>query len=278
MHSYPFYIVKFDPFAIRFPDGFFLDGIRWYGLAYLAGFVIGYLMLNWYTKAKRSPLSTEENSTLITYLLFGVILGGRLGYMLFYDLPAFAANPLIVFQIWKGGMASHGGFIGVVLAMILFGRLHKVSFFTLADLVVTICTPGIFLGRMANFINGELWGKVSYLPWSMIFPNSAPQSTPIAEIAPRHPSQLYEAGLEGLFLFLFFQWRFWRGKTPKGEIAGEFLVLYALVRIFCEIFRQPDAGISLIMGLSRGTFYSILTIIAGAAIIVYARTIGKKSP
>lgn len=272
MSSTAHYVVNFDPFAVRFPEGFFLEGVRWYGLSYLAGFAIAYLMLRWYSKCKRSPLSEDENSSFITYLLFGVILGGRIGYMLLYDFGTLVSDPLSLFRIWKGGMASHGGFIGVVLATLIFGRVHKVAFFTLSDIIVTICTPGIFLGRLANFINGELWGKVSNVGWAMIFPNSAPPGTPLSEIAPRHPSQLYEGALEGLALFLFLQWRFWRCNLPKGQVSGEFLVLYGCVRIFCEVFRQPDAGVSLIFGMSRGTFYSIFAILAGAAIIFAARS------
>lgn len=261
------YVVDFDPFAIRFPDGFFLAGVRWYGLAYLAGFIIALLLFNLYSSKGRSPLSKDDNSTLITYLLFGVILGGRLGYMLFYDFPNFIANPLTAFQIWKGGMASHGGFIGVLLAMIFFARSKKVGFWTVSDIVVISATPGIFLGRLANFVNGELWGKVSDVYWAMIFPHSAPVGTPIEQIAARHPSQLYEAFAEGLFIFAVLQYQFWKRKPASGIISGEFLAIYGIVRIFCEMFREPDVGISLIMGMSRGTFYSIFAIAAGLAIM-----------
>ena len=261
------YVVDFDPFAIRFPDGFFLAGVRWYGLAYLAGFIIALLLFNLYSSKGRSPLSKDDNSTLITYLLFGVILGGRLGYMLFYDFPNFIANPLTAFQIWKGGMASHGGFIGVLVAMIFFDRSKKVGFWTVSDIVVISATPGIFLGRLANFVNGELWGKVSDVYWAMIFPHSAPVGTPIEQIAARHPSQLYEAFAEGLFIFAVLQYQFWKRKPASGIISGEFLAIYGIVRIFCEMFREPDVGISLIMGMSRGTFYSIFAIAAGLAIM-----------
>lgn len=261
------YVVDFDPFAIRFPDGFFLAGVRWYGLAYLAGFIIALLLFNLYSSKGRSPLSKDDNSTLITYLLFGVILGGRLGYMLFYDFPNFIANPLTAFQIWKGGMASHGGFIGVLVAMIFFARSKKVGFWTVSDIVVISATPGIFLGRLANFVNGELWGKVSDVYWAMIFPHSAPVGTPIEQIAARHPSQLYEAFAEGLFIFAVLQYQFWKRKPASGIISGEFLAIYGIVRIFCEMFREPDIGISLIMGMSRGTFYSIFAIAAGLAIM-----------
>ena len=266
-----YYVVDFDPFALRFPEGWVLDGIRWYGLSYLAGFAIAMLLFNLYSKRGRSPLSPDDNSSLITHLLFGVIVGGRLGYMLFYDFGNFVSNPLSLFQIWKGGMASHGGFIGVVLAMLFFARAKKVSFWKIADIVTTACTPGIFLGRLANFVNGELWGKVSDVPWAMIFPRSAAAGTAVENIAARHPSQLYEAFAEGLLIFAFLQWRFWRGNLPKGRIAGEFLSLYAVVRIVCEIFREPDVGVEPILGLSRGTFYSVLTLVAGLAIIAYSK-------
>lgn len=276
VNSLGHYVIDFDPFAVRFSDSFFIEGIRWYGLAYLTGFLIGYLLLNLYTSRGKSPLSKDDNSSLTTYLLFGVIIGGRLGYMLFYDFAGFCANPLTLFYIWKGGMASHGGFIGVVIAAILFGRSRKVSFWTISDMIVTICTPGIFLGRLANFVNGELWGKISDVKWAMVFPHSAPNGTALEQIAPRHPSQLYEALGEGLFLFLFLQYRFWRCNLPKGQVSGEFLVLYGIVRIVCEIFREPDVGVSFIMGLSRGSFYSTICIICGAAIIVWAKFNARK--
>ena len=270
-NSYPFYVVNFDPFAFRLPEGFFLEGVRWYGLAYLAGFLIALIVMNVYSARGRSPLSKDDNVSLITYLLFGVILGGRIGYMLFYDFSAFVENPIIVFQIWKGGMASHGGFIGVLLSILIYARSRQVSFWTLSDIVVSVATPGIFLGRIANFINGELWGKIAYLPWAMKFPHSVKYGTPIENIPPRHPSQLYEAFGEGLFLFAYCQLRFWLGKPPKGQLSGEFLLLYGLVRIACEVFREPDEGVSLILGMSRGTFYSIFAIAAGVGIIAYAR-------
>ena len=275
MNSPNRYIVDFDPFAVRFPESFFLDGIRWYGLAYLAGFVIAYMLLNLYSSRERSPLTKDDNASYITYLLFGVIVGGRLGYMLMYDFANFCANPLTLFYIWKGGMASHGGFVGVVLATVFFARSRKVSFWTLSDMIVTVCTPGIFLGRIANFVNGELWGKISDVSWAMIFPRAAPLGTPLSEIAPRHPSQLYEAFAEGLFLFLFLQYRFWRGNLPKGRVSGEFLVLYAIVRIVCEIFREPDFGVAPILGLSRGTFYSAICLLAGIGIIIFSERKNK---
>lgn len=271
------YVVDFNPFALRFPEGWALEGIRWYGLAYLAGFVIALLLMNLYSSRGRSPLSKDDNSSLITYLLFGVVLGGRMGYMLFYDWAAFSANPLVALQIYKGGMASHGGFIGVFAAALLFSKVHKVPFLKIADIIATVATPGIFLGRIANFVNGELWGKVTDVPWAMVFPHSAPAGAALSQIAARHPSQLYEAAAEGLLIFVVLQWRFWKFRLPNGQIAGEFFLLYAAARIFCEMFREPDFGVALIMGMSRGTFYSLFCIAAGIALIAAARARPKFS-
>lgn len=264
------YIVNFDPFAVHFPQGFFLEGIRWYGLSYLAGFVAALLLFNLYSKKRISKLTADDNSSLICYMLFGVLLGGRLGYMLFYKFGELCANPLELFYVWHGGMASHGGFIGVILAAWLFAKSRKLPFLYIGDLVVSVASCGILFGRLANFINGELWGKVSDCPLAMIFPNSAP-NLPYDQILARHPSQLYEAFLEGLVLFIYAQARFWCTKFRLGALSGEWLVLYGVFRIICEIFREPDRGITLIMGLSRGTFYSVFTIFAGLLFILYSR-------
>ena len=270
------YVVNFDPFAIRFPEGFFLEGIRWYGLAYMAGFLIALWLFNLYSSKGKSPLSKDDNSVFMTYLLFGVIIGGRLGYMLFYSFDAFVSNPLLFFKVWKGGMASHGAFIGTLIAIILYSKIYKKPFGALADIVVSSASPGIFLGRIANFVNGELWGKISYAPWAMIFPNSDQFGRPVDQIAPRHPSQLYEAFGEGLFLFVYMQFRLWKGNAPRGQLAGEYLILYGIVRIICEVFREPDVGVALICGLSRGTFYSIFAILAGVGFVVWARLANRR--
>ncbi|MFI3291597.1 MAG: prolipoprotein diacylglyceryl transferase [Opitutales bacterium] len=264
------YVVDFDPFIIKFPEGFFIEGIRWYGFAYLAGFIIGMYLLNLYTKKNRSKLSLDDNSSLVVYMLFGVMIGGRLGYMLFYNLGEFLANPLSLFQVWKGGMASHGGFIGVVIGIALFARKHKLKFFYVGDLIVSVASLGILFGRLANFINGELWGKISDSPLAMIFPNSQ-SGVPVEAILPRHPSQLYEALSEGLLLFIYMQYRIWRGNLKVGILSAHWLIIYAISRIVCEIFREPDRGISLILGMSRGTFYSVLTLLAGIAILIYVK-------
>jgi phosphatidylglycerol:prolipoprotein diacylglycerol transferase len=169
-------------------------------------------------------------------------------------------------------MASHGGFIGVALAVWWFARRSGIPFLHLADLQASAVSAGILLGRIANFINGELWGKISTVSWAVIFPKSAPDGTPVAMIPPRHPSQLYEVALEGALLLAFMQWRVWKTnvlRTQPGRLCGEYMVSYAAVRIFCEIFREPDAGVSLILGLSRGTFYSLFLAVVGGALIVY---------
>ena len=264
------YVHNLDPFAVHFPEGWFLEGIRWYGLAYLAGFLIGLWLLNFYYKKNRSPLGPDETSSLLTYMIFGIIIGGRMGYMLFYDFEHFIREPISALYITKGGMASHGGFIGVAIAVALFSKIHKVAFFKVSDLIVLVATPGIFLGRLANFVNGELWGKVSNVPWAVVFPASDP-AHPVSQIAPRHPSQLYEAFAEGLLIFVILQFRFFKSKPPAGQITGEFFVLYAAARIVCEIFREPDFGVEPILGLSRGTFYSLICLAAGVAFIAFAR-------
>lgn len=255
-----------SPFLIRFGDNF---GIRYYGLSYLLGFLTGWWLLRKYWRAGRSPLSTEQISDLIVALVLGVMIGGRLGSFLLYHPDQLIHDPLSFFRVWEGGMASHGGMIGVAIALIWFARSRRISFRVLADLIVSVAPAGLFFGRLANFINGELWGKPAVVPWAMIFPESP------RPLVPRHPSQLYEAGLEGLLLFAYMQIRFWRSdvtKTAPGQLAGEFLLGYAMVRAIGEIFREPDAA--LILGLSRGTFYSVFLVIGGVAMIAWSRKSG----
>jgi phosphatidylglycerol:prolipoprotein diacylglycerol transferase len=258
-----------SPFLIRFSDSL---GVRYYGLAYVLAFLIALLLLHLYWRTGRSPLDPKKQSDLMTAIVIGVLLGGRLGYFLLYEPTTLWHDPLAFFRVWGGGMASHGGFVGVCLVLFWMVKKHKLAWRPLADILVTLAPPGLFLGRIANFINGELWGKISYVPWAVIFPKSAPEGTLLAEIAPRHPSQLYEALLEGLSLTIYTQWRFWRSDITRekpGHLAGEFLVLYAVVRAIGEIFREPDA--SLLLGLSRGTFYSLFLFIGGMLLIVTSR-------
>jgi phosphatidylglycerol:prolipoprotein diacylglycerol transferase len=251
------------PFLIRFSETF---GIRYYGLAYLLAFVGAGWLLHRYHKAGRSPLDLAAISDLMTYLIGGVLVGGRIGYFLFYQPGTLFRDPLSLFRVWEGGMASHGGFLGVIIALALFVRSRPISFLQLGDLVVTTVPLGLGLGRLANFLNGELWGKPTDVPWAMVF------SATGGGYMPRHPSQLYEAALEGFLLLAYLQWRFWKtdvARRQPGRLSGEFLLAYALVRIVCELFREPDAA--LILGLSRGTFYSLFLILAGLALIFRSR-------
>jgi len=266
------WVHNWSPFLWEISPGI---GIRYYGLAYVLGFLVGYWLLGRYTRTGRSPLNKDQNGDLLFALVLGVLLGGRLGYFLLYAPEMLLESPLSFFRVWDGGMASHGGFVGVLLAMLWFARRTKTSAWTLADLIATITPPGLLLGRLANFINGELWGNVTNVPWAVIFPLSAEPGTPVSQILPRHPSQLYEATLEGLIPLLYLQLRFWCSRTARekpGRLAGEFLVLYALGRIVCEQFREPDRGIvPLIPGMSNGTFYSLFVLLAGIATIFWIR-------
>ena len=262
------WVHNLDPVAIHIHGDF---GIRYYGLAYLLAFIIAIWMLRRFWRAGRSPLDPEKIENAILVLALGVLIGGRLGHIILYDWSAFLDDPLMIFRIWQGGMASHGGFIGVAIALWWLARRFKISFLRLADLLCPVVPQGLFLGRLANFINGELWGKISDVPWAVIFPLSAPPGTPPGLIPPRHPSQLYEAFLEGVVLFIYVHWRFWRtnaAATP-GRLSGEFLIIYAIMRIIGEQFREPDAG--LILGLSRGIFYSLFMIVIGLAIVIYSK-------
>ncbi len=248
------------PFLIRFTDTI---GIRYYGLSYMLGFVTAAWLLYCYARAGRSQLPAEKIGDLVVALVIGVMLGGRLGSFLLYHPEQLLADPLSFFRVWEGGMASHGGFIGVAVALAWFGRANKIPFLHLADLIASTAAAGLLFGRLANYLNGELWGKPSLVPWAVVFSRTG--GGPM----PRHPSQLYEAALEGALLFAFAQWRFWHSNVVRdnpGRLSGEFLVAYAGLRMLGELFREPDA--SLILGLSRGTFYSVFMVVAGAALIV----------
>jgi phosphatidylglycerol:prolipoprotein diacylglycerol transferase len=262
-----YWVHDLDPFLIRFSGNF---GIRYYGLAYLVGFLAAGWLLRRYARAGRATLSGEDIADLMVAIVLGVLIGGRLGYFLFYQPGALLREPMQLVRVWEGGMASHGGFIGVTLALWWFAAKHQIRFVQVADLIASTAPVGLLFGRIANFINGELPGKATTVAWAVIFPNNefdrdhAPQ--------PRHPSQLYEAALEGALLLAFMQWRFWKSdivRTQPGRLAGEFLIAYAIVRMIGELFREPDA--SLFFGLSRGTFYSVFLIAAGLVLIVRAR-------
>jgi len=273
-----YWIHDLDPFIWQFPESFGNwgpGGIRWYGFSYLAGFLCAYFLLKACHKHKRSPYDGEQILNFMTFLVLGVLLGGRIGYALLYRGEEFLQDPLILLRVWEGGMASHGGFVGVCLATLLYARYSKQSPFPVGDLIVSVVPPGIFLGRIANFINGELWGRTTEVPWGVLFP----KAPGFAEQIARHPSQLYAAALEGLCTFAFVQWRFWKSDVTKrapGRLAGEFLIVYSMARILNEFFRQPDA--SLVMGMTRGQFYSIFLILGGLALVLIAEGKAKETP
>jgi phosphatidylglycerol---prolipoprotein diacylglyceryl transferase len=266
-----------SPFLIRFGDSF---GIRYYGLAYVLGFVSAIWLLRRYARRGLSQVTGDRILDLMVAIVAGVVIGGRLGYFILYQPGAFVDDPLALVRLWEGGMASHGGMIGVALALAWFARARKISFSHVSDLVVSTAPAGLFFGRVANFINGELWGKVTNVAWAVIFPQSAPPGTPPILIEPRHPSQLYQAALEGLVLLALVQWRFWRSdivRTQPGRLSGEFLIAYAVLRMIGEVFREPDA--SLLFGMSRGTFYSVFLIVAGVVLIATGRSAARlRSP
>lgn len=274
-----FWVHDLSPFLIRFSGNF---GIRYYGLAYLLGFLTAGWLLVVYARAGRSQLPADKVSDFMLWIILGVMLGGRVGSFVLYHPDQLLRDPLSFFRVWEGGMASHGGMIGVALAVVWFSRSARINFFHLADLITSVAAAGLLFGRIANFINGELWGKSTRVPWGVIFPKSHEPGTPLHLMFPRHPSQLYEAALEGLLLLAFMQWRFWRSDVVQrkpGRLAGEFLLAYAVARAIGEIFREPDADVSLILGLSRGTFYSLFLIVGGLVLILRpAKPLAANSP
>jgi phosphatidylglycerol:prolipoprotein diacylglycerol transferase len=271
-----YWVHQLDPFVFRFPFPFFTEGIRWYGLAYLLGFFFAYLFLRLCSRNGRSPLSPRSNESLLVSIALGMLMGGRVGYVIFYDFAFWTEHPLWIFQFWNGGMSFHGAVIGIGIGIAWFSQHHHISFFQLTDLCCAIAPLGIFFGRMANFINGELWGKITNVPWAIRFPQSA-ASIPIAEIPPRHPSQLYEALLEGLILFFILQRRFWKHPARAyGRLTADFLCLYSIMRIFVEIFREPDAP--LLWQLSRGQVLSIGLGFLGLVIYFWTKEQGHRCP
>ncbi|MCE8553670.1 prolipoprotein diacylglyceryl transferase [Ruegeria pomeroyi] len=224
--------------------------LRWYALAYIAGIIIAWRLAVLATRratlwpANTPPMAPAQIEDLLTWIILGVILGGRLGFVLFYQPAYYLANPAEILMVWQGGMAFHGGLLGVVIAAWLYSLRHNIPKLSLADLITHTVPPGLLLGRLANFINAELWGRPSDLPWAVIFPGQAAQDCPgIVDLCARHPSQLYEAALEGLLLGALLLWLVWRRGALKrpGLITGLFLAGYGLSRFVVEFFRQPDA-------------------------------------
>ena len=218
----------FDPVA--FSIGSFQ--VRWYGMMYLLAFLTGWLLARHRAARPGSGWTAADVDDMLTAAMMGVILGGRLGYVLFYDLVVYLREPAEILRIWNGGMSFHGGLLGVMAAMCWFARKKGKTFWQIADFVAPAVPPGIFFGRIGNFINGELWGKVTDAPWGVVFPGAGP--------APRHPSQLYEAGLEGAALFALV-WLFSRQRRPDGAVAGLFALGYGVFRFAVEFVRLPDA-------------------------------------
>ena len=274
--STPYWTHDLSPFLWKFPGdlaNWGPGGIRWYGVSYLLGFISAYFLLQLYFKQSRSPYDREQIMNLITFQILGVLIGGRIGYLLLYQGEKFFTDPLSIFRVWEGGMASHGGFIGVFLATLWYAKKSSQSVKPIGDLIVSVVPPGLFFGRIANFINGELWGRTTQVEWAVLFPKAPDFALGVA----RHPSQIYAAISEGLLPFIYIQWRFWKTsiiyKHP-GHLAGEFLIFYSIARIFNELFREPDAP--LLMGITRGQFYSIFLMIGGMIIIYWARKAGDR--
>ena len=249
---------EFNTFAVQF-GGF---GIRWYAVAYLVGLLAGWYLLRREAGHIESPLHPETVDILLNYVLFGVIIGGRLGYILFYNSAYYLANPLAMLRIWEGGMAFHGALLGIAISVLIMAKRQHVLFFMLTDRIALVVPIGLFFGRLSNFINGELYGRVTTLPWAMVFPNSDGQ--------PRHPSQLYEAGLEGLLLgiIMLVLWR--RGWLQQhGRITGVLLAGYGVARGMIEFVREPDAQIGLLLDtVSMGQLLSLPMIIFGVYLIM----------
>ena len=244
--------------------------IRWYALAYLAGFILGWRYCLWLARQNPSGPSPQLFDDFLTWAVIGTVLGGRLGYVLFYQSAHYLQNPAEVLQVWHGGMSFHGGMLGVIFATWLFTRRHKISFFAFSDLLACVTPIGLFFGRIANFINGELYGRASDVPWAVIFPRGGD--------IPRHPSQLYEALLEGLILFLLLGWlaqnRQLRQRT--GFLSGLFLFGYALFRFTAEFFREPDAQLGfLYAGATMGQLLCVPMMAAG--LIIIARALKSRS-
>jgi phosphatidylglycerol:prolipoprotein diacylglycerol transferase len=248
--------------------------IRWYALAYIVGIFAGW----WYAKRlvgnqrlwgpAGPPMKPADIDDFVVWAAIGIIVGGRVGYVFLYDFPLFRADPMRIFELWTGGMSFHGGFIGTTLAMIAFALSRRFSILSLFDVIGPSVTFGLFLGRLANFVNGELWGRPSDMPWAVPFPGAPDGGT-----IPRHPSQLYEAALEGIVLFLVLRLltHRYRKLATQGFVAGAFVAFYGVARTFAEFFREPDIQIGYLAGgLTMGMLLSVPMILVGIGVMVWA--------
>jgi phosphatidylglycerol:prolipoprotein diacylglycerol transferase len=256
MIAYP----EIDPIAVSIGP----INIAWYGLTYVAGLAFAWWLGRKRSRSPGAAVAEDQIDDLIFYAALGIILGGRLGYIIFYGWSGLVADPLRLFRVWEGGMAFHGGFIGVVVAMLLFCRRHKLSIPAVMDFIAPLAPIGLALGRLGNFINQELWGRPTDVPWAMVFPKD-----PLG--LARHPSQLYQFALEGVLLFLMVYW-FTRQPRPTWSAAGLFLFGYGLLRSFSEFFRQPDAhiGFEAFGWLTRGQLLSIPMLVGGLLLMLWA--------
>ena len=238
--------------------------LRWYGLMYMLSFIIGFFVLRRFARYRKLNISTDDLYDLLFYLILGVMVGGRLGYVFFYDLGSYLHEPLSIFAIWQGGMSFHGGFIGMILAALYITRKKKWDFWEIADLVCAAVPIGLGLGRIGNFINGELFGRPTNVAWAMIFPEGGAM--------PRHPSQLYEALLEGFVLFFILKW-IYKKNFYRGTVFWALLAFYGLFRFLVEFVREPDAQLGLDLGpFTRGQELTFPMLVIGAVMtIIYAR-------
>ena len=261
---------NFDPIALAIPTPWFTLAIRWYALAYVAGIILGWRYAVGLVRSGRlwgghAPTTDRAVDDLILWVTLGVIIGGRLGYILFYSTDTFWRNPIQIVKTWEGGMSFHGGLIGVAIALIAFARSQKIPMLRLGDLAAPCAPIGLFFGRIANFVNGELWGRPTHVAWGMVFPNAGP--------LPRHPSQLYEAALEGVTLFLILRiatHRLYWLRRP-GAATGLFLTLYGVFRFSLEQVREPDVGMPIFpFGLTMGMILSAPMVIIGLGLILFS--------
>lgn len=255
----------FDPVLISIGP----FAIRWYALAYICGILLGWLYARAIIANERywggpAPMTVADYDDFVLWVTLGIILGGRIGYVLFYNFDFFIAHPTEIVQVWKGGMSFHGGFLGCVLAVVLFAWKRGLPFLSLGDVTCAVGPVGLFLGRLANFVNGELWGRSTDVPWAIEFPSGGP--------LPRHPSQLYEATLEGMVLFVILSLLIRAGALRRpGFIIGAFAIGYAFARSFCELFREPDAQLGFLWGgLTMGMVLSVPLLLAGIGFIAIA--------
>ena len=291
-----YYLHSFSPFLIEFRNGI---GLRWYGLAYVAAFLLGYWLYRWLAERGYTDLPAEKVGDFITWAaVFGVMLGGRLGYILFYDFRTMLEHPAQMLRVWEGGMSSHGGILGLVLFTFYWSRRHKVSWTSIGDSLVVVAPIGLFLVRIANFINGELYGRAASVAWAVQFPTELADRNDLAAqagadgfasaadiiaqartdpalaehlrtiLTPRHPSQIYEALLEGVVLFTALWLLRTRARVPRGMLTGAFFILYAVLRIVGEMFREPDPSWH-VGPISAGQFLSLFMFAIGAAFIAW---------